>query len=81
MLNSYIKGQLCYPTESQLVKNMFEAAKRISAKEVQKKQPLTAEHLKLLHEKLVVEDKGLSPLRTFTLIILGFCGFLRYSEL
>ena len=62
---------------------MFEAAKRLCPNDINKKEPITSQYLHLLYSSLIGASTSptLTSLRTFTLIILGFCGFLRYSEL
>ena len=42
---------------------------------------ITIENLKLLYQKLVIRSKNLSSFRFLTMCILGFCGFMRYSEI
>ena len=74
-------GHLPDPTKHQVVRNMYEAAKRICSKAIHKKEPLTTQHIQRIHDQLILNPQSLSSLRTFTLIVLGYCGFLRYSEL
>lgn len=71
------------PTENQIVINMFEAAKRLCSKKIGKKEPLRINHIQQLFEIFIgnKEKMTLTSSRTFTMIILGFCGFLRFSEL
>ena len=71
------------PTENQVVQNMLEVGKRLCRQTINKKEPLETSHIHQLHETLIcsASEKVLTKLRTFTLILLGFCGFMRYSEL
>ena len=69
------------PTKHSLVKQVLEGAKRILAHKVVKKEPITPEILKSLVEKFATVDASLSDVRTLTICMLGFAGFLRYSEL
>ena len=60
-----------------VVSNMHEAAKRICDHHVNKKKPITIEHLALLHDKLIKSETNLTKMRTFNICLLGFCGFMR----
>ena len=72
---------LADPTDHSLVLQMLEVAKRLCTKPVNRKEPLTRHHIKSIYEKCGSEDMTLTNLRTFVMILLGFCGFLRYDEL
>ena len=70
------------PCNDDIVKLMFEAAKRLSQHKVCKKKPITVEHLDILFKKLMVNStRTLSNVRTMVICLLGFCGFMRYSEI
>ncbi|XP_066916744.1 integrase/recombinase xerD homolog [Clytia hemisphaerica] len=69
------------PTDSVLASYALEAAKRTCFKPVTKKLPITPEHIKRVYESIIEEGKmSLLSLRDFTLILLCFCGFLRFEE-
>ena len=69
------------PTDSALVNYALEAAKRTCSRPVTKKQPITPEHLKSVYGSMIQDGKlSLLHLRDFTLILLCFCGFLRFEE-
>ena len=69
------------PTKHAVVKNMYEASKRLCPSSNGKKQPITAAHIGLLYSEIFEKSAmTLTTLRTFVLFVLGFCGFLRFSE-
>ncbi|MCG8049358.1 MAG: tyrosine-type recombinase/integrase [Candidatus Thiodiazotropha endolucinida] len=68
------------PTNNAFVTNLIEAAKRISVKRVNKKQPVTSEMLKILCATYS-SSTDLLVIRDLCMILLSFCGFLRYNEL
>ncbi|XP_061166904.1 uncharacterized protein LOC133175804 [Saccostrea echinata] len=69
------------PCDSALVKTIKEGAIRETSKPViKKKEPVTPEHLKTL-VSTIGEDKNLYNLRTLCMCLLGFAGFLRFSEI
>ena len=69
------------PCKNLIVVNMLEAAKRICNHSVTKKKPITVQHLHILFDKLIRNDTDLSKMRTMNICLLGFCGFMRYSEI
>ncbi|XP_057296275.1 integrase/recombinase xerD homolog [Hydractinia symbiolongicarpus] len=70
------------PCDHTLPKNMLEAAKRLLQHQTRKKAIITVEHLHALHKQLVKSEAvNLYKLRTFNIFLLGFCGFLRFSEI
>ena len=69
------------PCLSTLVKSCKEGAIRETSRPVQKKEPLLPEHLLLLTEKYGKSSNCLSDIRLLTLCLLGFAGFLRFSEI
>ena len=69
------------PTEHSLVSQMVEVAKRLCTQPVCRKEPLTRQHIGAIYDKFGGEKMTLTDLRTFVMIILGFCGFLRFDEL
>lgn len=68
------------PTNNMFVLNLVEAAKRISIKTVRKKQPVTADMLINLCAKYS-SSTDLLVVRDLCMILLSFCGFLRFDEL
>ncbi|XP_062621054.1 uncharacterized protein LOC134282664 [Saccostrea cucullata] len=68
------------PCDSALVKTVKEGAVRETSKPVIKKEPITPEHLKTLVSTFG-EDGNLYNLRTLCMCLLGFAGFLRFSEI
>ena len=67
---------LCISTLVQLTK---EGAIRYTSKPVVKKEPITPDHLKLLVQGY--RSDNLFNMRTLSIGLLGFAGYLRYSEL
>lgn len=78
----WVHGLAGYPKVSthHMIQSMSNACKRILAKPKCRKDPITPEMLQALAEKL--QDKcSISDLRTLALCLIGFAGFLRFSEL
>ena len=69
------------PTQSDLVKQIVAGAKRILAHKATKKEPLTPEILSQLVDRFAQEKADLDDIRVMTWCLIGFAGFLRYSEL
>lgn len=67
------------PCESATVQAIKESARRQLAKPVLKKQPVSPHILEKMAVKLRGED--LKAMRTLTIALLSFAGFLRYDEL
>ena len=72
---------LADPTEHTLVTQMVEVGKRLCTKPINRKEPINQENIQAIYKKFGGENMTLMDLRTFVLILLGFCGFLRYDEL
>ena len=71
---------LTNPCEDKLSKMILEGSKRILAVPVKRKEPLSVEMLR----KIVTfysSNSNLKSVRLCTLVILGFSGFLKYSEI
>ena len=68
------------PLKSSLCECIVEAAKRTCKKPTNKKEPISVEQLKQVYEEIGKDKCSLIDLRTFTMMILSFVGFLRYSE-
>ena len=74
-------NNLIDPTLHNLVISMFEAARRLCKRTVTKKKPITIQHLQHLRDTLIDrENLKLGNFRTMVICVLGFCGFLRWSE-
>ena len=69
------------PTDSTVVQSMLEAAKRMLCHKINKKKPITVAHLHQLYRLLILDSNTLSDQRTMVVCLLGFCGFMRYSEI
>jgi hypothetical protein len=69
------------PCDDKLLQMMTEGAKRILGKPTTQKKPLTVEHLQRIVEKFGVDSSNLYNIRICAMILLGFAGFLRYSEI
>ena len=69
------------PTQNELVKQVVAGAKRILAHRTTKKEPITPEILSKLVEKFAGEEADLDDLRIVTICLVGFAGFLRFSEI
>ena len=68
------------PTNNAFVNNLVEASKRQINKRVNKKEPVTVEHLKTLCN-LYSDTTELDVVRDLAMILLSFSGFLRFDEL
>ena len=68
------------PTNSNLVVNVLEAAKRILSKHTIRKEPITVDILTSLYLRLYSEN-DLKSQRMICACLVGFSGFLRSSEL
>ena len=76
-------SNLADPTKSSIVTNTAEGLKRTLSKLRIKKDPITAE---LLREMVAIYAKDKSPsnlllIRTLTMCLISFAGFLRFNEL
>ena len=70
------------PCNDKLCKELLEAGKRLNSRKVKKKDPVTIEHIKkLLTHYNGIRNCSLLNLRTFTIIVLGYSGLMRYSEI
>ena len=70
---------LCNPCDSHMVRTVKEAAKRVLSKPVVKKEPMSPYNLKRLVTKLK-HNTDLLKMRTLTLALVSYAGFLRYDE-
>lgn len=69
------------PTQSAMVKQVVAGAKRILAHRSTKKEPITPEILSQLVDRFAGEEADLDDVRVITWCLIGFAGFLRFSEL
>jgi integrase len=68
------------PCSDKFLSLVIEGGRRILGKPVNKKEPFTPEMLRLIVSKYG-DENDLSKLRVCVICLLGFSGFLRYSEL
>ena len=68
------------PCQHSLVKNMFEAAKRLSNHKTKKKQALRPNELKQIYDHLSPNQSSLENLHLLNICIIAFTGFMRFSE-
>ena len=68
------------PCQHSLVKNMFEAAKRLSNHKTKKKQALRPNELKQIYGHLSANQSSLENLRLLNICVIAFTGFMRFSE-
>ena len=59
---------------------MLQAAKRVKHHKTRKKKAITVEKIKKIYDHCIKIEPNIYNIRTFTLVNLSFCGFLRYSE-
>lgn len=69
------------PCNSNICKMLLDAAKRICRKDLKKKLPITVAILNKIYDSLNGDKCSLLQLRTISMLILGFAGFMRYSEI
>ena len=69
------------PTDHPLVKQVLAGSKRILAHKTTKKEPITPEILNKMFDKFVTPASQLPIVRTMSICLLGYAGFLRFSEL
>ena len=69
------------PTTHLLVGQVLAGAKRLLAKHIVKKEPITPEILGKLVDSITFPSASLSDIRTITICLVGYAGFFRYNEL
>ena len=69
------------PCSSSLVTSTREGSKRITSRPVIKKEPITPEMLKSLVTVYGNNTTNLYHVRTLTMCLIGYAGFLRFSEI
>ena len=60
--------------------NIFEAAKRITAHKIKRKKALSLDDLNKIFVKLNQNKTNLADQRLLAIILIAFCGFMRFSE-
>ncbi|CAG2256310.1 unnamed protein product [Mytilus edulis] len=70
--------EMCNPCEDKLIQMMIEGAKRILSKPVLKKEPITADHLQKIVDKIGSDRAHLPNVRICAMMLVGYAGFLRY---
>ena len=69
------------PTDHLLVKQVLAGSRRILAHKTTKKEPIASEILNKMFDKFVTPASQLPIVRTMSICLLGYAGFLRFSEL
>ena len=69
------------PCDSQMCRNLLEAAKRSFNSKVAKKEPIQVEHIRKIYKLVGGTNADTLQLRTLSMILLGFAAFLRYEEI
>ena len=69
------------PTNHPTIANLLETCKRLRIHHVQKKDPVTPEHLADIHRLIGGTDASLLLYRNYTMMVVAFAGFLRFDEL
>ncbi|XP_052090178.1 uncharacterized protein LOC127726763 [Mytilus californianus] len=69
------------PCEDKLIQMMIEGAKKILGKPILKKESITADHLQKIVDKIGIDRSHLPNVRICTMMLVGYAGFLRYSEI
>ena len=69
------------PTKCRFVKQVAAGAKRILAHRICKKGPITPHILEKLVNAFAGEEASLSDVRIVAICLIGFVGFLRFSEI
>ena len=67
--------------EADIVRSRVEVSKRELNRPIKKKEPLTADLMKLLFLKFNTVNRTLKELRLLGICVLSYTGFLRYDEL
>ena len=74
-------AQVQNPCSDEFLDLILEGGKRILSKPLNKKEPINTEILSKLVDFYTSDENNLLRLRTCVLCLLGFSGFLRFSEL
>lgn len=78
---AHTKAGLDTPTHHHFVKQVVQAANRLLSKPVKRKLPLKLSQVKSLIVKYDKTGTSLKLLQTLLFIVIGFAGFLRWSDL
>ena len=68
------------PCSHFFVTNICEAAKRVTAHKIKKKKALSLHDLNKIFVKLNQNKTNLADQRLLIIIVIAFCGFMRFSE-
>ena len=68
------------PCSHFFVTNTFEAVKRVTTHKIKKKNALTLHYLNKIFVKMNQNKTNLANQRLLTIILIAFCGFMRFSE-
>ena len=69
------------PASHPLVVQAVGAAKRLLAQPISRKDPIKTDHLKEIADKFDKPGMSLKDLQTLLIILVGFMGFMRWSDL
>ena len=67
------------PCSHVFVTNLFEAAKQVTAHRIKRKRALSLDDLNKMFAKLNQNKTNLADQRLLTIILIAFCGFMRFS--
>ena len=62
------------------VTNIFEAVKRVTAHKIKREKALSLDDLNKIFVKMNQNRTNLADQRLLTIILIAFCGFMRFSE-
>ena len=79
--HSFVPSLERNPLDNEFCRNIIESAKRVKAKPVTKKKPLSSQIIKDIIDVYCKEESNLKDLRVAALCSLAFAGFFRYNEL
>ena len=75
------KAGITDPASHPLVVQAVGAAKRLLAQPIARKDPIKLDHLKEIADKFDKPGMSLKDLQTLLIILVGFMGFMRWSDL
>ena len=74
--NTYVPNDYD-PTEHKTIKNLIEAYKRLRPHLVNKKEPITTQHLAAIFRSIGGNNAPLNLFRTYTMMLVAFSGFFK----
>ena len=80
-LHSLIPKIIHNPFDSSICRNILESVKRSKTSPIKKKLPISPDMVHEILDLYTKPEANLAHLRTACMVVLGFTGFLRYSEL